>query len=142
MGLVVGNILKPGAGMNIDPASLDTKSISAYASSAEAQNAGGAVEFFMNIIPNTIVGAFATGNVLQTILFAVLFGIELYDVLDQRQGIEHVVMPEQGIVLPGMVIVAGGSHTTTYGTLGALGFGIGTSEMSMYSQRRRWSTAS
>ena len=55
------------------------------------------------------------------------FGIELFDILDPRQGIEHVVAPEQGLVLPGMVIAAGDSHTTAYGALGALGFGIGTS---------------
>jgi len=57
------------------------------------------------------------------------FGIELFDVLDKRQGIEHVVAPEQGFILPGMVVAAGDSHTTTYGTLGAFGFGIGTSEI-------------
>jgi len=60
------------------------------------------------------------------------FGIELFDVLDARQGIEHVVMPEQGRVLPGMVIAAGDSHTTAYGALGALGFGIGTSDIEHY----------
>lgn len=49
--------------------------------------------------------------------------------LDSRQGIEHVVSHEQGWVLPGMVIGAGDSHTTTYGALGAFGFGIGTSEI-------------
>ena len=57
------------------------------------------------------------------------FGIELFDVLDKRQGIEHVIAPEQGFILPGMVIAAGDSHTTTYGALGAFGFGIGTSEI-------------
>lgn len=57
------------------------------------------------------------------------YGIELFDLLDKRQGIEHVVAPEQGLVLPGMVIAAGDSHTTTYGALGAFGFGIGTSEI-------------
>lgn len=57
------------------------------------------------------------------------FGIELFDVLDVRQGIEHVVAHEQGLVMPGMVIAAGDSHTTTYGAFGALGFGIGTSEI-------------
>lgn len=57
------------------------------------------------------------------------FGIELFDILDGRQGIEHVVAPEQGFILPGMVIAAGDSHTTTYGALGAFGFGIGTSEI-------------
>ena len=60
---------------------------------------------------------------------AVHFGIELFDVMDPRQGIEHVVAHEQGLVMPGMVIAAGDSHTTTYGAFGALGFGIGTSEI-------------
>lgn len=57
------------------------------------------------------------------------FGIELFGMLDVRQGIEHVVVPEQGMALPGMVIACGDSHATTYGALGALGFGIGTSEL-------------
>lgn len=60
------------------------------------------------------------------------FGIELIDVLDPRQGIEHVVAPEQGLVLPGMVVAAGDSHTTSYAALGALGFGIGTSDIEHY----------
>jgi 3-isopropylmalate/(R)-2-methylmalate dehydratase large subunit len=56
-------------------------------------------------------------------------GIHLFDVNDPEQGIEHVVAPERGLVRPGMVILCGDSHTTTYGALGALGFGIGTSEV-------------
>lgn len=56
-------------------------------------------------------------------------GIELYDMFDARQGIEHVVASELGLVLPGMVIAAGDSHTTTHGAMGALGFGIGSSEI-------------
>ncbi|MGV0817199.1 3-isopropylmalate dehydratase large subunit [Martelella sp. AMO21009] len=57
------------------------------------------------------------------------FGIEIFDIFDPRQGIEHVVLPELGWVLPGMVIAAGDSHTTTYGAFGAVGFGIGTSDI-------------
>ena len=60
------------------------------------------------------------------------FGIELIDVLDPRQGIEHVVSVEQGLILPGMVVAAGDSHSTAYGALGALGFGIGTSDIEHY----------
>jgi 3-isopropylmalate/(R)-2-methylmalate dehydratase large subunit len=56
-------------------------------------------------------------------------GIELFDMLDERQGIEHVVASEQGWVLPGMVMASGDSHTTTHGAMGALGFGIGSSEI-------------
>lgn len=57
------------------------------------------------------------------------FGVEIFDVLHPRQGIEHVVMPELGLVLPGMVIAAGDSHSTTYGAFGVVGFGIGTSDI-------------
>lgn len=55
--------------------------------------------------------------------------IALFDTTDPLQGIEHVVAPEHGMILPGMVVLCGDSHTTTYGALGALGFGIGTSEV-------------
>jgi len=56
-------------------------------------------------------------------------GIRLFGTNDPDQGIEHIVAPERGLVRPGMVILCGDSHTTTYGALGALGFGIGTSEV-------------
>ena len=56
-------------------------------------------------------------------------GIAFYGLGDPRQGIEHVVVPEQGLVAPGMLIACGDSHTTTYWAFGALGFGIGTSEV-------------
>ena len=55
--------------------------------------------------------------------------IAFYGLGDPRQGIEHIVVPEQGLVAPGMLIACGDSHTTTYGAFGALGFGIGTSEV-------------
>jgi 3-isopropylmalate/(R)-2-methylmalate dehydratase large subunit len=57
------------------------------------------------------------------------FGIPLFDTNDDLQGIEHVVAPEHGMIRPGMVVICGDSHTTTYGALGALGFGIGTTEV-------------
>ena len=57
------------------------------------------------------------------------FGIEQFDISDERQGIVHVVGPEQGITLPGMTVVCGDSHTSTHGALGALAMGIGTSEV-------------
>jgi len=57
------------------------------------------------------------------------FGLTLFDLADARQGIVHIIGPEQGITLPGMTIVCGDSHTSTHGALGALAFGIGTSEI-------------
>jgi 3-isopropylmalate/(R)-2-methylmalate dehydratase large subunit len=60
---------------------------------------------------------------------AALFGLEFYDAFDRRQGICHVVGPEQGFTLPGTMVVCCDSHTTTHGALGALAYGIGTSEV-------------
>src|SRR5260370_39997583 len=57
------------------------------------------------------------------------YGINLFHMSDERQGIVHVIGPEQGLTLPGMTIVCGDSHTSTHGALGALAFGIGTSEV-------------
>jgi 3-isopropylmalate/(R)-2-methylmalate dehydratase large subunit len=57
------------------------------------------------------------------------FGVPYFPLLDARQGIVHIIGPEQGISLPGMTIVCGDSHTSTHGALGALAFGIGTSEV-------------
>ncbi|MEO0349542.1 MAG: aconitase family protein, partial [Cyanobacteria bacterium P01_A01_bin.15] len=57
------------------------------------------------------------------------FGVQLFDILDKRQGIVHIIGPEQGFTQPGMTIVCGDSHTSTHGAFGALAFGIGTSEV-------------
>lgn len=57
------------------------------------------------------------------------FGITEFDLFDPRQGIVHVIGPEQGATLPGMTVVCGDSHTSTHGAFGALAFGIGTSEV-------------
>ncbi len=57
------------------------------------------------------------------------FGVQLFDMRDKRQGIVHIIGPEQGFTQPGMTIVCGDSHTSTHGAFGALAFGIGTSEV-------------
>lgn len=57
------------------------------------------------------------------------FGVRLFDMMDRRQGIVHIIGPEQGFTLPGATIVCGDSHTSTHGAFGALAFGIGTSEV-------------
>ena len=59
------------------------------------------------------------------------FGLSYYGMMDPRNGIIHVVGPERGLSLPGMTIVCGDSHTSTHGAVGALAFGIGTSEVEM-----------
>lgn len=57
------------------------------------------------------------------------FGVEYFDELDERQGIVHIIGPEQGFTLPGTTVVCGDSHTATHGAFGALAHGIGTSEV-------------
>lgn len=59
------------------------------------------------------------------------FGLEHFGMMDKRNGIIHVVGPERGLTLPGMTIVCGDSHTSTHGAMGAVAFGIGTSEVEM-----------
>ena len=71
VGLVVIELTKPGVGMNVNVSSLDTKAISAYATAAQSQNT---VDFLMNIIPSTVVDAFAKGEILQVLLFSIMFG--------------------------------------------------------------------
>ena len=75
VGLVVINIVKPGVGMNIDPASLDTKGIAAYTGPGKMAST---TEFLLGVIPNTVVDAFAKGEILQVLLFAVMFGFALH----------------------------------------------------------------
>jgi len=60
---------------------------------------------------------------------AKLFGLEYFDEFDRRQGIVHIIGPEQGFTLPGTTLVCGDSHTDTHGAFGALAYGIGTSEV-------------
>ncbi len=74
VGLVVGNVVKPGAGFNINPATLDPKAIADFAGQAKAQSV---TEFLMHIIPTTVVDAFSKGDILQVLLVSILFGFAL-----------------------------------------------------------------
>ncbi len=75
VGLLVVNVVKPGQGMSVDASTLDTTALEAYAAPGKL---GTATEFLPNVIPTTIVDAFAKGEILQVLLFAVLFGFALH----------------------------------------------------------------
>ena len=75
VGLTIVNFVQPGAGMNIDPASLDTKAVAAFTKPGQMQSTQ---DFLLNIIPNTLVDAFAKGEILQVLLIAILFGFCLH----------------------------------------------------------------
>ncbi|MFL6236056.1 MAG: dicarboxylate/amino acid:cation symporter [Thermoanaerobaculia bacterium] len=74
LGLLVGEIARPGAGMNVDPAALDTSAIAGYTTSGHALNT---TDFLLNIIPKDVGDAFARGDILQVLLFSILFGVAL-----------------------------------------------------------------
>ena len=74
IGLVVGNLVQPGAGFNINPATLDSKAVAGYAGQAKAQSV---TEFIVHIIPNTIVDAFSRGDILQVLFVSLLFGFAI-----------------------------------------------------------------
>ena len=77
LGLVLGYVLKPGVGMNIDPKTLDPSALSAYLTTAAHVKNTSAADFIMRIIPDTFIGAFANGDVLQVLLISILFGCAL-----------------------------------------------------------------
>jgi aerobic C4-dicarboxylate transport protein len=119
VGLVIVNILQPGAGMNVDAKAIDTKSIQIYTTKAGQQ---GTVEFFLNIIPATVVGAFAEGEILQVLFFAILFAFAL-SLLGERGKpllnlidiVSHALFGVVGIIM----------RVAPLGAFGAMAFTIG-----------------
>ncbi|MBY4946576.1 C4-dicarboxylate transporter DctA [Cupriavidus respiraculi] len=77
LGIALAYVFQPGAGMNVNPASLDASAMSAYVDNASKMASGGTVDFLLKLIPGTMVGAFANGDVLQVLLISVLFGCAL-----------------------------------------------------------------
>ena len=122
IGLVVANVVKPGAGFNADPATLDASSIAQYTAKAHDQTTTG---FLMNIIPTTFVDAFAKGEILQVLLIAILFGVAL-SMLGERgkpvtkfiEDISHVIFGVVGIVMKLAPIGAFGAMAFTIGKFG------------------------
>lgn len=74
IGLVVGNVVRPGNGFNVNAATLDAKAVADYAGQAKAQNV---TDFLMHIIPTTVVDAFAKGDILEVVFISLLFGFAL-----------------------------------------------------------------
>jgi len=119
VGLVVANLTQPGAGFNVDPASLDAKAVAAYAGEARKM---GVVEFLMNIVPNTVLEAFVKGDILAVIFVSVLFGCVL-----ARMGESGKLMRE--VVDGGAKWVFGAINILMWaapiGVFGAMAFTVG-----------------
>lgn len=122
IGLALAFVFQPGAGMNVDPKLLDAKAMSAYAENAGKLTGGGTVEFLMKLIPTTAVSAFVNGDVLQVLLFSVLFGCALAmlgskgeKVVGLIDDLAHVLFKTMGIII----------KLAPLGVLGAIAFTVG-----------------
>ena len=122
MGLALAFIFQPGAGMNVDVKSLDASALSAYASNADKLTSGGFVDFILKLIPNTVVQAFATGDVLQVLLFAVLFGCGLTMLGDRGKPVSAVIDATSLVLFKIMGIII---KLAPLGVLGAIAFTVG-----------------
>ena len=125
IGLVVVNVIKPGAGMNIDPATLDTRSIATYTQNAAKLTVG---DFLMNIIPNSFLGAFTEGNMLQVILIALLFGIALSRVGPRKQAVIELLDAFLGVMFQIVRIVMFVAPLAAFGAMAFTisKYGLGT----------------
>ena len=137
IGWVVVKIFAPGAGLNADVSTLDTKDVSAYITAGQHSSM---VEFFLNIIPSSIVGAFATGDVIQVLFFSVLFGLGLAmlgeanrPVLALLEPISNALMKMIGLIVRLAPLAAFAALAFTVGKFGLTGLGaLGKLMVCMY----------
>lgn len=125
VGLVVANVVKPGAGMNIDPATLDGEAVKEYAGKAQSSSI---VKFLLEIIPTTFLSALTEGSILQVLLVAILFGVALVlvgppgePVLRMLESLSIVMFKLVGMLMKLAPIGAFGAMAFTIGK-----YGIGT----------------
>ena len=119
IGLIIGNVLQPGSGMHIDPATLDTGAVKVY---AEKAHDASIVKFLMNIIPSTVVSAFAEGDILQVLFFSILFGIALGSVGERGKPVLDFI---HALSAPIFKLVAILMKVAPVGAFGAMAFTIG-----------------
>ncbi len=119
IGLFIVNVCQPGAGMHVDPATLDQGAVAAYTGPGKMQST---TQFLMNIIPSTVVGAFAQGDILQVLFFSLLFGFALHKfggrgtlVFDMIEKSSHVLFQIVGMIM----------RVAPLGAFGAMAFTIG-----------------
>jgi aerobic C4-dicarboxylate transport protein len=119
LGLIAANLIPTGVGLNIDPRSIDTSNIAGYVTAAKDQ---GVVSFLLNIIPVTMIDAFAKGAVLQIVLVAALFGLALTFLGDRARLVKELVDQLTRVIfsIVEMIIVL-----SPIGAFGAMAFTVG-----------------
>jgi len=127
IGMVVGNLVPTGAGFNVNPQTLDAKAVANYANLAKSQSV---TDFLINLIPNTVVSAFSTGNMLQVVLVAVLFGFAMSamgkrckPLMDVIEGLTQAVFGVVNIMMKFAPIGAFGAMAFTIGQYGLSSLG-------------------
>ncbi len=122
IGLIIANAVHPGAGMNVDPSTLHNAKVADYAAKAHETTIVG---FLMNIIPATVAGAFADGDILQVLFFSVMFGIALalvgdrgQPVIDLLEAVAHAFFKLVAILMKAAPIGAFGAFAFTIGKYG------------------------
>ena len=120
VGLVIINLVGPGVGMNVDPTTLDTKAVAAY---AEPGKLGSTTDFILNIIPTTVVDAFAKGDILEVLFFAVLFGFALHALGGKESLVFKLIEQTSGVLFRIVGIIM---RVAPLGAFGAMAFTIGT----------------
>ena len=119
IGLVVGNWLHPGAGFGADPASLDAKAVAVYAGKAQEQTVA---EFLLNVIPNTVVDAFARGDILPVVLVSLLFGYVLSTLGNKAKPVKDVIDAGSALVFGSINVLM---RLAPIGAFGAMAFTVG-----------------
>lgn len=119
IGLIVAKILRPGAGMNVDPAALDTSAIANYTSSGHALST---TDFLLNVIPKDVADAFARGDILQVLLFSILFGVALAAIGKQGSIVLRFVEELSHVLFKIVSIVM---RLAPVGAFGAMAFTVG-----------------
>lgn len=119
IGLIVVNVCQPGVGMHVNPSTLDSGAVAAYTGPGKMQTT---TQFLMNIIPHTVVGAFADGEILQVLFFSLLFGFALHKfggrgtlIFDVIEKSSHVLFQIVGMIM----------RVAPVGAFGAMAFTIG-----------------
>jgi len=125
IGLIIVNLVGPGRGMNVDPATLDSKAVAAFTGPGKLENP---TQFLLDVIPDSAVGAFAKGDILQVLFFAILFGFALHLVGDKGkmvygwiEQISHILFKIVGIIMKVAPLGAFGAMAFTIGK-----YGLGT----------------
>ncbi|MGZ9719517.1 dicarboxylate/amino acid:cation symporter [Rhizobium miluonense] len=119
IGLIVGNLIKPGAGFNANLAALDISAVQAYAGKAAQQSV---TDFLLNIIPTTVVNAFAEGDILPIVLISILFGYVLSHLGDRAKPVREVINAGSHMVFGAINVIM---RLAPIGAFGAMAFTVG-----------------